>query len=129
MSMKIQLIPFRARHVPLIRPNVDDITMALALESERSGRGYTACLLGDPIGCAGVWLHGKEGQVWALFSPLIKTMPVQLYKACKKGLDEVITEIQPTLLYARVDEADAQAARFMKRLGFAPTHRLYERAF
>jgi hypothetical protein len=127
--MKIQLIPFRARHVALIRPDVDPAMMALAQAAERSGRGYTACLMGDPIGCAGVWMHGKDGQVFSYFSPLLKRMPVQLFKAAKRGLAEVIEELKPESLYARIDENDQAAVRFITRLGFDPTHRIYERTF
>lgn len=127
--MRIQVIPFRARHVPLVNPNADENLLALAYAAERSGKAFTGCLLGDPVGCAGVWMHGTEGQVWTLFSPLIKQMPVALCKEVRRRLKEVIEELQPTLLYARIDTNDEQAVRFIERLGFEAGHRLYERRF
>lgn len=123
------MIPFRARHVPLINPGVEDWQMGLYLAAERSGRGYTACLLGDPIGCAGVWIDGKEGRVFAEFSPLIKAMPVQLYKAVKKGLAEIIEETRPECFYTLVDPKDPAAVRFMTHLGFTPGMQMYEKRF
>lgn len=128
--MKFQIIPFRVRHVKLIRPDASDDMMALALAAERSGRAYTACLVGDPIGAAGVWMHGQEGQVWTLFSPLIKRQPVQLYKLVREKLEEVTNEFKPRLLYARCIRTDPQAVRFLQRLGFdiAP-YDYYERKF
>ena len=126
--MELQIIPFRARHVSVIAPNVSEEMMILAECAERTGRGYTGCLLGDPVGCAGVAIQrAGMGECWALFSPIIKTMPLSLFRAVKKGLDEIILESRLTTLYAVVEPTDKSAARFMEHLGFEMKKHLYYR--
>ena len=122
------MIPFRARHVPLIKPDVSDEWQQLALEAQEEGRGYTACLMGDPIGCAGVRVHANNsGEAWALFSPLIKKLPLSLFRAVSKGLNEIIAEEKLTKVWSIVDPKDEAACRFMTHLGFGVAKHLYER--
>jgi len=126
--VEIQIIPFRARHVPLIRPDAGPEWIDLAEEAQEGGRGYTACLLGDPIGAAGVRVHGNGiGEAWALFSPLLKTMPKALFKNVSKGLNEIIVEEKLKKIWALVDPEDEIAQRFIERLGFHMKHWIYEK--
>lgn len=126
--MNVQIIPFRARHVPLIKPEAGKEWLELAEAAQENGRGYTACLLGDPIGAAGVRLHAQGiGEAWALFSPLIKAMPKSLFKSVSKGLNEIIAEEKLTKIWALVDPEDETAQQFMEHLGFRMKHWIYER--
>jgi hypothetical protein len=125
--MKIQVIPFRARHIPLIKPDVSEEWQELALTAQEHGRGYTACLRGDPIGAAGVRvLNSTTGEAWALFSPRIKTLPFSLYRSVSKGLNEIIAEEKLKKVWALVNPDDEAALRFMQHLGFAMSRHLYE---
>lgn len=102
--------------------------MDLAEQAQRAGHAFTACLLGDPIGAAGVAImDGNQGQAWALFTPLIKTLPLGLYRAVSKGLREVIVETRLRKIYAVIDPEDEKAQRFMEHLGFRMQRLLYER--
>lgn len=122
------MIPYRARHVALIKPDVSDEWQELALRAQDEGRGYTACLEGDPIGCAGVRvINPGVGEAWALFSPLIRTMPKTLFKAVRTGLDEIIAEEKLKKLVSIVDMEDKAALRFMAHLGFSPKRLIVER--
>lgn len=117
--MRLQLIPFRARHVPLILPEVPPEIMERALAAEKYGDGFTACLYGDPIGAAGLSMHDDNvGELWAMFSPLIKTMPVSLYKLSKQKLADVIVKHKPKEIWARACPEDEAAQRFLEHLGF-----------
>jgi hypothetical protein len=100
--------------------------MALAEIAEGRGWAWTAMLLGDPVGAAGVAITGDRGEAWAVFSPLIKTMPVALYKAVAKGLAEIKAEVPVRLIVATADAQDAQAARFLRHLGFGLKKHWYE---
>lgn len=129
-GLEIKVIPFRARHVPLIRPDVGPEWIELAETAQEHGRGYTACLLGDPIGCAGIRVHGNGiGEAWALFSPLLKTMPKALFKNVRHGMLEIIAEEKLKTVWALVDPEDETAQQFMERLGFRMKHWIYERGF
>ncbi len=125
----IQIIPFRARHLREIVPEMDNDLMELAKVAEQAGHAFTACLLGNPIGAAGITLTSNNtGQAWTFFSPLIKSMPKLLFKTVKDKLDEVIVETRLNKIYAVTTINDPIAQRFMKHLGFPPpTQYLYER--
>ena len=131
--MQLQVIPFRARHIPEIRPDVDESMKRLAAIAEDRGWAWTACLLGTPVGAAGVAIEPapkgerpERGEAWALFSPVVKTMPISLYKAVSKGLAEVKAETRVKYIAAIVEPGDAAAGRFMRHLGFNLAKHLYD---
>lgn len=126
--MELQIIPFRARHVTSIAPLVSDEMKALATMAQTQGRGFTGCILGEPVGCAGIVVQrAGMGEAWALFSPILKTMPLSLYRAVKRGMDEIVLEMHLTKLYAVVEPGDERAANFMRHLGFEMKKHLYYR--
>jgi hypothetical protein len=96
--------------------------------AQENGRAYTACILGQPVACAGMYLHGKGiGETWTLFSPVMKTLPLALFRIVSKTLNEVITEEKLNRVWAMVDPADPAAVRFVEHLGFGMTKHLYEK--
>jgi hypothetical protein len=101
----------------------------LANFAQERGHAFTACLLGNPIGAAGITMTSiNSGQAWAVFSPLLKTAPIALFKACKHGIDGVIAETGIKKIYAVAPIDDKVACRFMRHLGFPPpTLYLHER--
>lgn len=83
------------------------------------GPGYTAMLLGQPIGAAGVSiLRPGVGEAWAIFSPLIKTMPFAIHRNVKKILARIIAEQHLRRVHAAIDPQDKIAVRWIGRLGF-----------
>lgn len=129
-ALKLQIIPFRVRHLAEINPTLSAKAMAIARRAEECGIAWTACLLGDPVGAAGMEI-GPNGiaQVWTEFSPLIKTMPKAFFQATRNYLEKAIAEHSPETLQAIVDENDDSAVRFIEHLGFPRKERkfLYER--
>ena len=107
----------------------------LALTAQDCARGYTGCLLGDPIGCGGVRVdkENRIGEVWALFSPLVKALPLSLFRIASRGLAEVIEEENLVLVWSIVDPRNDAAVRFVRHLGFerhlrlCPTQDLFEK--
>lgn len=59
------------------------------------------------------------GEVWSIFSPLVKCLPKQMFRECKRLLAEVIEKEKPKKLYTIINEDDLVAARFVKHLLFA----------
>lgn len=117
--MKLQIIPFRARHLPHIRPDVNPEMQDLAWVAQEAGNAFTACLLGEYIGAAGVIVRESNlAEAWAVFSPTIKTFKRDLYVAVKHGLQEIIDENKVKKVTALIDPADAAAKRFIEHLGF-----------
>ena len=99
--------------------------MALGRIAESYGWAKTGMLCGDPVGAAGVAIrreHASQkigtGEVWALFSPVIKTLPKALYKATALGLAEVKRETGVMDMWALCLPGDQAAARFLEHLGF-----------
>jgi hypothetical protein len=92
----------------------------LALTAQELGCGYTACLLGDPIACAGMRIDAADrtGEAWSLFSPVIKAMPLSLFRIVSKGLNEVIAEEKLKLVWSIIDPNNETAVRFIRHLGF-----------
>ena len=127
-SLKFQIIPFRARHLSLIAPIVSPEMLELGRSAEQTGRGFTACLLGNPIGAAGVAIQRPGlGEAWALFSPLIRSRKLELYRAVASGLKEIIQETRIKKIYAVIQPNDEAAVRFIEHLGFKLSGHLYEK--
>jgi hypothetical protein len=112
--------------LPEINPAVSEDMLRLAEIAESRAWAWTAMLLGQPVGAAGVAISDGRGEAWALFSPVIKTLPVGLYKAVGQGLAEIKAESGVSLIVATVAAEDAQAGRFLKHLGFDLTKHWYE---
>jgi len=120
------VIPFRARHVAFIKPDITEFEMARAQRDEAIAFARTVCLLGDPIASGGVTpFEDGSAEVWGCFSPLSKTFPVALFKACKQGIKDAIEELKPFPLYARADLHDHAAQRFLERLGGRKANYIY----
>ena len=115
----IQVIPFRARHVPLIKPGVTEFEMARAERDEKIAHARTVCLLGDPIGAGGITpFEDGSAEAWAIFSPLSKHYAKAMFQACKQGIVEAEAELNPHVLFARADLEDEAAQRFLEHLGY-----------
>lgn len=130
MNRKFEVIQFRAKHVRQIQPDASPEMIELAEWGEIGGRGFTACISGNPIGAAGIVVHREGmGEAWALFSPVIKRFPKSLFIAVKKGLEEIIEERQDLItLVSIVQGDDRQAVNFLKHLLFEPNGKvIYER--
>lgn len=126
--MNVQVIPFRARHVPIIKPDVSEFEMARAYRDEKIAYAKTVCLLGDPMGCGGITpFEDGSAEAWALFSPLSKCFGKAMFKACKQGILEAERELNPTVLFARADLEDEAAQRFLQHLGYKAACYLYMR--
>jgi hypothetical protein len=124
-GLKLQIIPFKARHVQLIKPDATPEMLELAQICE-SHNGYTACILGDPVAAAGVVMQQVGiGEIWSIFGPIVKCYPKQLFAECKRLMAEVIAREKPRRLYAIVDPNDPKSIRFMEHLGFAMTRHIY----
>lgn len=124
--MKLLEIPFRARHVPLVKPDADAEMMRMALLAERESDAYTLCLLGDPVACGGIWVQGESAQIWGLFSPLAKRFPKQLFSCVKRRLDRVAQTATFSRYYATMPTTE-ESARFLAHLGFRRGEELYIR--
>lgn len=92
--------------------------MQRAIEAENRDSAFTVCLLGDPIGCGGVTMYGEKGEMWGLFSPLIKAMPVALFRATRDCLNRIIEERKPKELFSCADLKNEKSQRFLRHLGF-----------
>lgn len=125
--MELQVIPFRAAHMALVNPNVPAEIMRLAVIAENESVAKTLCVLGDPVGCAGVRFNddARIGEAWALFSPVVKRMPLGLFRAVTNGMREVIAQHRLDSIIAIVDPKDLAAQRFMEHLGFPRERRQY----
>jgi len=116
----------------MISPFVDENIMELGKIAERLGWAKTGMLCGDPVGAAGVTIksdfpgQAPRGEVWALFSPIVKCMPKSLYVAAMRGLAEVKKETGITQMWALCQPQDEAAARFLQHLGFSLAHHMYE---
>lgn len=128
--MELLVVDFKARHLPQIitKEKVTEQMMQQAELLQKYGQGYTAMLCGDPVGAAGVLMRTNEyGEIWGWFSPVVKRMPKAFFKIIYQGLNQIIVDKKPEKLFSFVDLNDPTAARFLKHLGFKPTHWLYER--
>lgn len=142
--MELQVIQFRAAHIPIINPNAStellDAALLMEMESNEDEsttptvvcRAATLCLGSVPIACAGVRIVShRVGEAWAIFSPLSKRFPVGLFKAVSSGLEKIIADLRSEMdrLIALVDPKDEAAQRFMEHLGFPKEERkfLYKR--
>lgn len=125
---RFQIIPFRPRHVRWIKPDATESMIKLAEYAAENGFSYTACLLGTPIGAAGMCLkEANTAELWAMFTPMFKSMPVTLYRAVIEKFAETRAKIGPLeKLYAIVDPGDEAAIRFVKRIGGKMTKHVYE---
>lgn len=126
-GVTLQIIPFRARHVPLINPSVSAEMMELAELAESHGHAWTACILGDPVASAGMVLQvGGSAEVWTILSPLVKCYPLQLCKQIKAHLEMTIAELKPTRVYAVIDPNSETAKRFVELFGFRMSKHIYD---
>lgn len=117
--VKLQIIPFKASHLREVKPDIAEPMVDVAQYAETCGWSYTACVCGIKVGCAGIMIERNGiGQLWAVFSPLIKGMRFQLFKECRRLLLENLREHRSEIdcLYALVDIGDEQAERFVKHL-------------
>ncbi len=117
---KLQIIPFRARHVKEIEPQADDAMMALAQLAQNSpGDAFTACYLGQPIGAAGIILTAPNmGDAWALLSPLLKSFPLYLHREAKTRIEHAIQKYQLRRVQAFIDARHLAHVLWIRRLGF-----------
>lgn len=124
-KLELQIIPFYARHVRLIRPDAPDDLVLIGQFVERSGHGFTACVLGDPVGAAGLYLHEcSVAEAWMIISPFLKQRFAKtMYKLVKNGLEEKIKQTGVKRVIAYVDPDDETAIRFIKHLGFHDSRR------
>jgi len=125
---RFQIIPFRPRHVRLILPDATDSMITRAEYAVENGFSYTACLLGTPIGAAGMcFKEANTAELWAMFTPLFKSMPITLYRAVREKYAEAMSKA-PELerIYAIVDPRDETAIRFVQHLGLKMTNHVYE---
>ena len=100
--------------------------MARAQRDEAIAFARTVCLLGNPIASGGVTpFEDGSAEVWGLFSPLSKTFPKALFKACKQGIKDAVEALKPNPLWARADLEDEAAQRFLARLGGKKCNYLY----
>jgi len=116
--VKLQIIPFRVRHLDVIKPDVTPEHRAIAAKVEK--HAFTGCLLGDPVGCAGVYVDELGiGWAWTEFTPLLKAAcKIQLARTVKRLLDEVALEVPIRTIRIEVDPLDNKAMQFAKWLGF-----------
>lgn len=123
------MIPFRARHALIIKPFMNLRLQHLCITAQDKSRAWTGCMLGDPIGAAGIKLGDDHaGEAWALFSPLIKRYPLFLFRELKTRIERVVAEEKLTRVWSVVDEDDPAAIRLIGRLGFEDTGlKLFER--
>jgi len=126
MLHKVQVIPFRARHVPLIKPDVTESQIARAMRDEKIAHAKTVFVGGEPIGCGGVTpFEDGSAEAWALFGPRVRLYPKAMFAACKRGLEESEELFKPIALFARADLEDEAAQRFLERLGYVADSYLY----
>jgi hypothetical protein len=131
---KLQIIPFRARHLQEVKPDVEAPMLEVAEYAEHHGWSYTGCVCGIKIGCAGIAMERNGvGQLWAVFSPMIKNMRFQLFRECRRLLLKNIADHRDEIevLYALVDDGDEQAENFVRHLhkDFKLKRRQYELLF
>jgi len=124
--LKLQIIPFRVRHLDVIKPDVTPEQKGM-MSSNAGKYAFTGCLLGDPVGCAGVMIDDENiGWGWSFFTPLLKTaVKIQLLRTVRRLIDEVIIESGVKEIRVIVEPTDAKAVQFAAWLGFdtkAPKH-------
>lgn len=126
--MKLQIIPFKARHIPLIKPDATPEIIELGKMAEASGCAITGCVMGDPIGAAGVAEHyGGMGQAWTLFSPYIKARyRITIIRQARRLISEAFEEGKYSRIVALVDPDDPKACDFVEDLGFKLSRFMYE---
>lgn len=93
--------------------------MQTAIKAESRDDAFTVCLRGDPIGCGGVTMTDGNGEMWGLFSPVIKTMPVALFRATRDCLNRIVEKQKPKELFSCADIIDDKSRRFLEHLGFS----------
>ena len=118
--MNLQIIPFKARHIEAIKPDAPADMLELAKFAERGGYAVTGCVLGDPIGAAGVAVMMPGiGQIWSLFSPFIKkNYRITLMRNAGKMIADAMTECKLHSVVATVDPDDLKACQFVEDLDF-----------
>lgn len=116
--MQLQIIPFKARHVQVIKPDASVEMLNLAKIAEAKGYAFTGCLMGDPIGAAGIAIqHPGVGEAWTLFSPLLKAQfRVTLLRMVRKLINDVTEEAQLRDIYCYVLPDDLKAQEFVEEL-------------
>ena len=97
--------------------------LELAKVAELNGVGWTACILGEPIGCAGMAVRSPYfGEPWAIFSPILKDCFAKtLYKLTKRYLEEALAKIAPLPAVSIIDKDNTAGRRFVEHLGFIQT--------
>jgi hypothetical protein len=110
----ISIIPFRARHLIEIKPDIDADTIGTYMRAQYEGVSYTAFLGGKAIGAAGVWVQKPGiGEAWAIFAPAMKAFPLLLHREVKSRLNKVMKSLDEVYIICAGDD------KWFVKLGFS----------
>ena len=112
--MKLQAVPFRARHVRDIIPNASDEVMRKAQRAEETGPAWSGFLYGRAFIAAGVSINQEMriGEAWSLSSPIAKGYPLFVHREVKRQLDRIVKSLDEIYAACRIED------RWLVRLGF-----------